>query len=384
MTYLPHQQHRHGQAIDLAAARAHRDLIKRFGHLNEDWRMSVSAEQLMNEVFFANTDHIKDRQTLIEYRSCQEHWIEWLSHLGITVFNAGPNHVRLYIGHLLDEYRGDPAKRSPYVESCPWCAKRNYPTGRKGGAYSASFAKKNFAALRALYRHCLEDSTLPPVDPTRTVMSPKVVNTRQYFPTEEEVRRLLHHPCSPRTRFAMHWLYYAPARRNDFVDALWRDIESELWSMTTKGQKVHSMLLHPRLLQVMRQYRAWQAEEAKRYPAMMAALADPDTAYVLMTKRGTALTGGQLARIVKRHAVRAGVGVIPAKSATWETRDGKTSRVTPHAMRRAWATHAHNSDGVSVEAVRKALGHADISTTMRHYCFTDDEQGFDALGGRGL
>jgi hypothetical protein len=94
-----------------------------------------------------------------------------------------------------------------------------------------------------------------------------------------------------------------------------------------------------------------------------------------------ACSGGQPVRILKRHAFRAGVGWSP-RSGTRST--PQTSRISPHALRRAWATHAHNHDHVSIDVIAMALGHSDIGTTRRHDCFPDDERGFEALGTRRL
>jgi integrase len=82
-------------------------------------------------------------------------------------------------------------------------------------------------------------------------------------------------------------------------------------------------------------------------------------------------------RVLKRHAVRAGVAVIPAAGKQWDAVDGMTSRLSPHALRRAWATHSLNdpTNPVPIEVVSMVLGHADTGTTRKFYAQTDDGRG---------
>ena len=53
-------------------------------------------------------------------------------------------------------------------------------------------------------------------------------------------------------------------------------------------------------------------------------------------------------------------------------------------MRRAWASHALNIEQAGLDVVSTVLDHVDISTTRRHYAFTDDERAFKALTGRRI
>lgn len=97
------------------------------------------------------------------------------------------------------------------------------------------------------------------------------------------------------------------------------------------------------------------------------------------------MEGGHLVRLLKRHAVHAGVGLIPARGREWGAINGMTSRLCPHALRRAWASHALNGDRpVPLDVVSKVLGHADVATTQRHYAFTADNRAHAALAGHRL
>jgi len=69
---------------------------------------------------------------------------------------------------------------------------------------------------------------------------------------------------------------------------------------------------------------------------------------IFLTRRGQSMTRQMFWRIVKQHALHAG---IPA------------DRVSPHTLRHAFATHLLNH-GADLRVVQMLLGHADISTTQ--------------------
>src|SRR5690606_19086291 len=101
----------------------------------------------------------------------------------------------------------------------------------------------------------------------------------------------------------------------------------------------------------------------ERNPAIRDALSDPDTAYVLLTRNGKRTAPESVYKILRWHAIRAGVAVCKAKG-RWDAPGGRASRVSPHAMRRAWATIAlnHPSDPQPIDVVSEVLKHKDIAT----------------------
>lgn len=137
--------------------------------------------------------------------------------------------------------------------------------------------------------------------------------------------------------------FYAPSRRQTFSDARWRDIDFEqaTWRVMGKGDKFDIFDLAPPLIRALRLYRHWQLSEAARNEAMRDALADPETAYVLMTRSGRKTPPQTIDKIAKWHAVKAGVGVRKSQSEC-DGAYGLTSRVSPHSYRRAWANIALN------------------------------------------
>jgi integrase len=246
----------------------------------------------------------------------------------------------MFLAHLCEAGGERP---HPARSVCAWCALRGFPDGRPGPGWSASTRKGYLAAIRFLYRHCHMEEDLPSVDPSAYLAAPRVVVRRGYTPTREEVGRLLSAPGRPTPRLLAHWIFFAPSRLQTFADALWEhiDLQDATWYVVGKGGKADVFDLHPLLVRELRHYERWQQEVADRNPALRLALASPDTAFVLLTRTGSPMRASTIAKVLKWHAVRAGVGVVKTDARNDAPR-GLTSRVSPHALRRAWATAALN------------------------------------------
>ena len=330
-----------------------------------------STDQLMDDMEFALMAS-GSAATAAEYRRMVEHFVAFLEQCGeaVSLMTARRTHVQVYVKHL-----GKPeAALARLIDGCPVC--RATPT-RPADGYSASYVKRHLAALRAAYRF-LRSEDVVKEDTTLDVRAPKVAAGRQYVPSREEVRALLDYRGTPKSRLLVRLAYYAPARRAELARMRYRDIDEHgVWHLTAKGGRSHAYELHPEVMRALRDYARWQRTQ----PKLRAALSDDDTAYVFLTRWGRPTSGGQLVRLLKRHAIRAGVAVIPARGKEWDAIDGKTSRLSPHALRRAWASHVLNdpSSPVPIDVVSAVLGHRDIATTRKHYAFTDDDRAFKAL-----
>jgi integrase len=339
----------------------------------EELRMELSNEQLIAEAIEINHAGVGKIETLERYRGHLVHFSHYLASAHAkTFYTAHRKHVRLFMGHL--EKQGG-AKPDASRLRCEWCKTRGYPDGRSGPGWSASYRKSYLSAIKFLYRHFYAEDDLPDRNPAALEESPKVILKRGYTPSRDDVKRLLDAPGSPKARLLTHWLFYAPSRRKTFVDARWLDIDLDqaTWEVVGKGDQVDVFALAPPLLHALRLYRRWQLSEAERNPTIRDALSDPETAYVLLTRNGNKTSPHTVYKIVRQHALRAGVGLRKATSAH-EAIAGQASRVSPHAFRRAWATIALNDEETPIDVVSEVLRHSDIATTRRHYAPTKSDR----------
>jgi integrase len=331
----------------------------------EELRMDLSNEQLIAEAVEINYAGVSKEGTRGRYQDHLVHYSQYLASVhGVTFYTAGRKHVRLFMSHL-EKHGGEQPHDSRL--RCEWCKARGYPDGREGQGWSASYRKSYLSAIKFLYRHFQAEEDLPDHNPAALEEAPKVINKRCYTPTREEVKRLLDAPGSPKARLIAIWTFYAPSRRKTFADAWWPDIDLDrgTWDIVGKGDQVDVFALAPPLLRELRLYRRWQLAEAERNLAMRDALGLSETAYGLLTRTGKRMSPMSIYKTLRRHAVRAGVGIRDASS-HWDSTNGKTSHVSPHAMRRAWATIALNDEELPIDVVSEVLKHKEISTTRRH------------------
>lgn len=342
--------------------------------------MDLSNEQLIYEAISINHRQVGDEGTRERYRGHLEHFSQYLASVHRrTFYTAKSKHVRLFMVHL--ERKGGEQPHEDRLR-CAWCRTRGYPDGRSGEGWSASYRKSYLSGIKFLYHHFQAEEDLPNHDPSALETSPKINHRLGYVLSRSEVATLLAAPGSPKARLIANWIFYAPSRRKTFADAKWTDIDMErgTWEVIGKGGKVDVFALAPPLLRELRLYMRWQLAEAERNPAMRDALSDPETAYVLLTKTGKRMTPMNVYKTLRRHAVRAGVGLRKAPS-HWDSCGGMTSRVTPHALRRTWAVIALNEEEEPIDVVSEVLRHEDISTTRRHYAPTKPERAQAALVG---
>ena len=340
--------------------------------------MDLSNEQLIAEAIEINHSGVGKQKTLDRYRDHLVHFSRYLASVHRkTFYTARRKHVRLFMSHL--ERPGGEKPHDARLR-CEWCRARGYPDGRSGSGWSASYRKSYLSAVKFLYRHFQAEEDLPDHNPAALEASPKIIHRRAYTPTREEVKRLLDAEGSPRGRLLAHWMFYAPSRRATFSDARWSDLDLDqgTWEVVGKGDQVDVFALAPPLLRELRLYRRWQLGEAERNAAMRDALSDPETAYVLLTRNGRRTAPESVRKILNWHAIRAGVGVR-ATDGKWDAPGGVTSRVSPHSMRRAWATIALNDEELAIDVVSEVLKHRDISTTRRHYAPTKSDRARAAL-----
>jgi integrase len=345
----------------------------------EEMRMNLSNDQLVAEAIEVNHRGVGDEKTLERYRGHLIHFGAYLASKGVDYYGARSKHVRLFMSHL--EKQGGSKPHSARVQ-CSWCKQRGYPDGRSGPGWSASYRKSYLSAIKFLYYHFQSEEDLPNHQPSALEAAPKCAHKLGYILSREDVKRLLDGEGSTKARLIACWIFYAPSRRKTFADALWSDIDLDqgTWEVVGKYDEVDVFVLAPPLVRALRLHRRQQLAEAEQNTAMRDALSDPDRAHVLLTTTGKPMTPMNVYKTLRRHAVRAGVGVRDAPS-KWDSAAGKTSRVTPHALRRTWATLALNDedDPVPIDVVAEVLKHKSIATTRRHYAPTKPKRAQEAL-----
>jgi integrase len=338
----------------------------------------LSSSTLIRDAVKDNLKGITREKTRTQYARDLEHFAHFLESSEQTnLYDARRKHVARFLGHLEKQGGADPHEDR---RDCSWCRERGYPDGRLGKGWSPTRIKGALSAIRFLYHHFHMDEELPNIDPSHRLPSPKVTNRHQWSPGKEEVRKILETPADARTRLIVHWLFYAPSRRETFVSARWQDIDLEqgVWHLIGKGDKPDTFDLHPKLVREFRRYREWIVKQAATNSDIRDALEINETAYVLLTTRGNPLNRSSLTKIVKRHGLKAGVG-IESKRPSREYPEGKTSSLTPHALRRAWARIALNDEEVPIDVVSEVLRHSSIGTTRNHYAQTKPERARQAL-----
>lgn len=342
--------------------------------------LDLTNEQILTEAISSNLASIRNPKTLDKYEKHLEHFSDFLTGRGRTFYTARKKDISVFINHLAVPGGPNP---HPQRRECAWCGDHGYPDGRGGKGWSASTRKSFLSAIRFLYRHFFWDDELPDIDPSAHIPSPKVAVTPGYAPSRDEVRRFLDGPGRPRDRVLAWWVFFTASRRATFSDARWTDIELDgpnpRWSFVGKGEEMDVVPLHPLLVRELRKYRNWQEKEAARNPAIRAALGDPQTAYVLLTRNGKRVHPNTIGKMIRWRAIRAGIAVRDAEG-TRDVPSGLTSKLSPHALRRGWAQIALD-DGVPLDDIQTALNHKDISTTRRHYAPGKPERAQAAMLG---
>ena len=326
----------------------------------------VSDDQIIDELAAALRVGGGDPKTVNRAEHCLGHYRDYLGDKhGVTVLTAEMGHVLKFMDHL-----AQPGGENPHEsrDGCSYCSARGYPSPDPDGGWSPSTRKTYFSNLRLLYGYCIINPTLPSLDPTAGLSSPKV--RIELGPTldRDELRQLLNAPGSPNARLIPTWIGFAPSRLSTFAKARWRDfdLDTATWRVVGKGNEPDVFGLHPLLVAVLRDQRERQRAQAKTNPNIRAALAHPKTAFVLLTRNGKPMKTSQIAKMLKWHAVRARVGVIDATS-KYDAVNGKTSWVSPHVLRRTWAhLNLNGPEPLDSEVVRAVLNHIS-PTTLRHY-----------------
>lgn len=306
----------------------------------------------------------RNPKTKYKYTRNLEELAEWLALRAPdkALLHATRREITLFLAYLKTKKRAE-------LDAARDEAKRR---GWKG-ELSASTRKGYLAAIRELWRYCARmDYT--DRDPTFGIECPKVEHSPGLVITQDQLRRFLDAPGRERDRAQAFLLVFTAARANEVRCLLWSDVDFDRREITFrrgKGGKANVVPMHDELTVALRRWQNAQRRSAEQKPALAAALADPDTAFVLLTSSGRQLSHTTIAKQVKWRAARAGIMPHSGKAGV---SDENKSKVSPHVLRRSWAYMMRNQVGASLDDIAEVLNHASTDTTRKHYAFASTQK----------
>jgi integrase/recombinase XerD len=224
----------------------------------------------------------------------------------------------------------------------------------KGGerplASPATIHRKS-ACLRSFYRHLRRDGLLER-DPTATLSTPRRSRKLPQVLTRGEVEKLLSQPSGTepaalRDRALLELMYACGLRASEAIglELMDVDIQEGVLRARGKGSKERVVPIGQAALRALRIY----LERGR--PGLVKG--GPE-AHLFVNFRGGQLTRQGLYKIVRRHALTAGLA----------------DRMSPHTLRHTFATHLLTG-GCDLRSVQEMLGHADLATTELYTHVTD-------------
>jgi integrase/recombinase XerD len=200
------------------------------------------------------------------------------------------------------------------------------------------------ACLRSFYRHLRRDGLLER-DPTATLSTPRRSRKLPQVLTRGEVEKLLSQPSGTepaalRDRALLELMYACGLRASEAIglELMDVDIQEGVLRARGKGSKERVVPIGQAALRALRIY----LERGR--PGLVKG--GPE-AHLFVNFRGGQLTRQGLYKIVRRHALTAGLA----------------DRMSPHTLRHTFATHLL-AGGCDLRAVQEMLGHADVATTQ--------------------
>ena len=200
------------------------------------------------------------------------------------------------------------------------------------------------ACLRSFYRHLRRDGLLER-DPTATLSTPRRSRKLPQVLTRGEVEKLLSQPSGTepaalRDRALLELMYACGLRASEAIglELMDVDIQEGVLRARGKGSKERVVPIGQAALRALRIY----LERGR--PGLVKG--GPE-AHLFVNFRGGQLTRQGLYKIVRRHALTAGLA----------------DHMSPHTLRHTFATHLL-AGGCDLRSVQEMLGHADVATTQ--------------------
>ena len=206
-------------------------------------------------------------------------------------------------------------------------------------------------AIRSFLKFCVR-MQIPSLQPDRIDLA-KTPEREIDLITMDELSRLLASPKGDdekalRDKAILELLFSTGLRVSELVglnqDSI--DFTRDEFSVRGKGSKVRVVFVSPEAKSAVKAYLARRSD------------LDSDALFIhygpIRSNTDRRVTRRSVERIVKQHAVKAGIG----------------KKVTPHVMRHVFATDLL-SNGADIRAVQQMLGHSNIMTTQIYTHITD-------------
>jgi integrase/recombinase XerD len=240
--------------------------------------------------------------------------------------------------------------RREYAKALPQLAEHElnaYMAARLDGHGKATSANRRLTVFKRFFRWALRER-LCSADPTLRILPAKQPLRTPATLTEAQVDLLLLAPDTStgigiRDRAMIELMYASGLRVSELVTLKTHHIglADNVLRVLGKGNK-------ERLLPFGEVAREWLGIYLTQVRPAMVAGRQTDDVFVTVrgSRAGTAMTRVMFWMVVRKHAQMVGI----------------TSKLSPHTLRHAFATHLLNH-GADLRAVQMLLGHADISTT---------------------
>ncbi len=210
-------------------------------------------------------------------------------------------------------------------------------------ATRATTANRRLTVFRRYFRWALREGIVD-ADPTLRLLAARQPMRVPRTLSEAQVEALLGAPDTGtplglRDRTMIELMYASGLRVSELVQ-----LPGVSLSLNEGVVRVHGKGQRERLVPFGAEAHAWLGRYLAE--ARGALLAGKTSEALFVTRRGSGMTRQMFWRLLKRHALAAGI----------------TAPLSPHTLRHAFATHLLNH-GADLRAVQMLLGHADIGTT---------------------
>jgi integrase/recombinase XerD len=299
---------------------------RRFEHLVLDFLAYLEFERGLS------------RNTLDAYRTDLLQFGRFLDERDLSALDAKPSDVADFLEDLA---KGGVVRSGAAAAGDGDAAGGDAPV--RAPASPATIHRKS-ACLRSFYRHLRRDGLLD-TDPTATLSTPRRSRKLPQVLTRGEIEKLLSQPrgtepAALRDRALLELMYACGLRASEAIglELMDVDIDEGVLRARGKGSKERVVPIGQAALKALRTY----LERGR--PALVKGAPEP---HLFVNFRGGQLTRQGLYKIVRRHAVTAGLA----------------DRMSPHTLRHTFATHLL-AGGCDLRSVQEMLGHADVATTQ--------------------